>query len=300
MSAEFFIPMKFHPKTLALVDKVNGIIVEYQARGFTLTLRQTFYQCVSRLILENRLAQYKMLGSTIVNARRAGLIDWDAIEDRTRNLRKLPSWESPADAISAISEQYREDLWASQPHHVEVWIEKDALLGVIEGVCRELRVPYFSHRGNNSEPEQYTAGKRFAGASGDNKRPIVLHLGDHDPNGIDMTRDNRDRLRMFARQPIEVRRLALNMDQVRRYAPPPHFTKEADSRAPAYIAQYAEECWELDALDPTVIAGLIRDEVNSLIDRAAWNEAREADNRALLEAASGNWAKVEKLLRGRR
>jgi hypothetical protein len=222
----------------------------------------------------------------------------DAIEDRTRNMRRHPSWDSPAEIVAAAAEQYREDLWRDQDFRLEVWIEKDALLGVIERVCDEFRVPYFACRGNNSESEQYKAGKRFEEQLESGLTPIVLHLGDHDPNGLDMTRDNRDRLAMFARRGVEVRRLALNMDQIDRYPPPPNFAKESDTRYRAYAEKFGAECWELDALDPAVIAELIRREVEGMIDADFWDAAKdeEAANRALLEATSGNWASVENFL----
>jgi hypothetical protein len=105
---------------------------------------------------------------------------------------------------------------------------------------------------------------------------------------------------MFSRGTVEVRRLALNMDQVNRYQPPPNFAKEADTRYAAYAKQFGSSCWELDALDPTVIVDLIRTAIESLIDTSAWNAAkdREAANRALLGTASKNWALVENMLRG--
>ena len=91
---EAFLNIRFRRPTLELIDHVNGIVDEYQALGFTLTLRQLFYQFVSRpaLGLANTLGDYKRLGRTVTDARRAGLIDWDAIEDRTRNVRFLPTW----------------------------------------------------------------------------------------------------------------------------------------------------------------------------------------------------------------
>jgi hypothetical protein len=210
-------------------------------------------------------------------------------------MRRHPSWDSPAEIVAATAEQYREDLWRDQDFRLEVWIEKDALLGVIERVCDEFRVPYFACRGNNSESEQYKAGKRFEEQLESGLTPIVLHLGDHDPNGLDMTRDNRDRLAMFARRGVEVRRLALNMDQIDRYRPPPNFAKESDTRYGAYAEKFGAECWKLDALDPAVIAELIRREVEGMIDADVWNAAKdeEAANRALLEATLGNWASVE-------
>src|SRR5712671_3844681 len=300
MSHEAFVETKFHKSTLAVIQQANAIIAEYEAQGFTLTLRQLYYQFVARDLIENRQSEYKHLGGIIKDARRAGLIDWAAIEDRTREVHTHSSWDSPACIIDAVARQYREDPWQDQHYRPEVWIEKDALLGVIEGVCTEWRVPYFACRGNNSESLQYQAGKRFEEYLDEGLTPIVLHLGDHDPNGIDMTRDNRDRLAMFARQDIEVRRLALNMDQVERYRPPPNFAKETDSRYAAYVRQFGTtECWELDALAPTVIAGLVHAEVEALIDHDAWNAARpkKEQHRAALANASANWAEVEKFLR---
>jgi hypothetical protein len=105
---------------------------------------------------------------------------------------------------------------------------------------------------------------------------------------------------MFARQGVEAKRLALNMDQVERYRPPPNFAKETDTRYSAYVKNYGPECWELDALDPAVIADLIRNEIEGMVDFAAWNAAmvEESVNRARLANASQNWTLVEKFLGG--
>jgi hypothetical protein len=290
---ERFEDIRFRPATLALIEHANAIIDEYQALGFTLTLRQLFYQFVSRpaLGLENSVGDYKRLGRTVTDARRGGLIDWGAIEDRTRNVRSLPTSDNPSGIVSACADQYREDVWTNQTHRPEVWIEKDALTGVIEGVSEEFRVPWFSCRGNVSDSEMYAAGKRFKRIVRQGQVPIVLHLGDHDPNGLDMTRDVQDRLTMFARQEIEVRRLALNLDQTAGL--PPNFAKETDSRYAAYVRRFgATDCWELDALAPNVISDLVRDELDNLIDAGAWAIAIavENDNRSILTAAAGKWS----------
>ncbi len=297
MTLEAFTSVKFRKATLAMIALANTIIGEYQALGFILTLRQLFYQFVARALIDNTLKSYQLMGRTIVSARRAGVVDWDALEDRTRNVRTLPSWSDPGDRIRMASEIYYEDVWANQRFRPEVWIEKDALIGVIEGVCEEFRVPYFSCRGNVSDSEMYAAGKRFAAIIDQGQVPLVLHGGDHDSNGLDMTRDIRERLRMFARQDIEVRRFALNFDQTAGL--PVNFAKESDSRFPAYERQFGTDCWELDALDPTVIAGLTRTELEGLIDADAWNLAlvKEADNRAVLEDVAGRWSAVEEFLR---
>jgi len=273
MSCELFVPKGF--RTLAQIDQANTIIAEYQAEGFTLTLRQLYYQFVARgLLAENTLREYKRLGRIVREARDAGLIDWDAIEDRTREVNNHSWWHSPADIIESAASSYCEDLWQGQPYRPEVWIEKDALLGVIEAVCTEFRCPYFSHRGNCSQTLVYEAGQRFAGQIDHGLLPLVLHLADHDPNGIDMTRDLTKRFALYARQPIEVRRIALNMDHVERYRPPPNFAKEGDTRTSGYVERFGtEECWELDALSPTVIADLVRSEIRPLIDVDCWEEA---------------------------
>jgi hypothetical protein len=300
MSKEVFIPFRPHSATLAVIDQANTIIAEYARQGFKLTVRQLYYQFVARDLLdENTLAEYRRLGSIIKNGRNGGLIDWDAIEDRTREVNTHASWDNPADIIESAASSYRNNPWAGQRYRAEVWIEKEALLGVIEDVCDEFRVPYYAHRGNDSTTLQYEAGKRFARFLDQGQIPLVLHLADHDPNGMDMTRDNEKRLALYARDDIEVRRLALNLDQVRQYSPPPNFVKEDDKRTKAYKDRFGtDECWELDALSPTVIADLIRIELEGMIDPARWRGslAKEERGRKLLSLAADNWTKVEKLL----
>jgi hypothetical protein len=299
MAKEVFVSYKPHAETLQVIERANDIIAEYEEQGFTLTLRQLFYQFVARELLPNQYKQYKRLGVIVRNARDGGLIDWDAIEDRTREVHTHSFWDSPADIIDEDAYAYHEDIWAGQRYRPEVWIEKDALIGVIEDVCTELRVPYFAQRGNNSQTLQYQAGKRFARYLGQGLIPIVLNLTDHDPKGIDMTRDNEERLALYARAEIEVRRLALNMDQVRRYRLPSNFAKESDSSFAAYVRRFrTRQCWELDALSPAVISDLIRTEIEALIDRRRWNvaKAKERRGRERLSAVAANWAKVEKLV----
>jgi hypothetical protein len=237
------------------------------------------------------------LGRTVTDGRRAGKIDWEAIEDRTRNVHYLPTWDGPAERIRTSASVYFEDIWASQLYRPETWIEKDALTGVIEGVCEELRTPWFSCRGNVSDSEMYAAGKRFAKIVDQGQIPLVLHLGDRDPNGLDMTRDISERLAMFARQEIEVRRIALNINQTTGL--PPNYAKEKDSRYADYVKRFGRNCWELDALSPAVISSLVRAELNGLIDRDAWAGAitDEDDNRALLTKAGDKWSLVESVLR---
>jgi hypothetical protein len=257
MSAEAFIAKKFHASTMAEIEQAAGMIAECEAQGFVLTLRQLYYQFVARGLIANRLSEYKRLGGIIRDARRAGLIDWSSIEDRTRNLSTWRSYRNPQTAVLETARGYAEDLWRRQRYRPEVWIEKEALTGVIEPVCGRWRLPSFPARGNGSYSELYRAGKRFARYRHEERVPLVLYLGDHDPTGLDATRDVRERLAMFARADIEVRRIALNMDQVAAHAPAPNPAKETDSRYAAYVREFGAECWEPDALDPAAIDALI-------------------------------------------
>lgn len=283
----------------ALIDQAVQICDEYADQGFKLTLRQLYYQFVARAIIPNNMQSYKRLGGVINDARLAGELDWDAIEDRTRNLETLPHWESPKEILEATARQFRFDRWENQPTRVEVWIEKEALVGVIEPICNQLRVPYFACRGYTSQSEAWGAGQRFQDYVRAGQDVVVLHLGDHDPSGIDMTRDNDERLAMFVdldqsldgNQTVRVRRLALNFDQVQKYKPPPNPAKLTDSRADSYIEKHGRSSWELDALEPKVIARLIQTNVEMYVDSDAWEEsvAKEKAAREKIAKMAKNW-----------
>lgn len=291
--------IRFQGKTLIRIEQANVILDEYAAQGFTMTLRQLYYQFVARDIIENSFNNYKRLSVIIDDARLGGMIDWDHIEDRTREVRVHSSWGDPSDIIRSAASWYREDIWRGQDYRPEVWVEKAALLGVIEPICNEYRAPFFATIGNCSQSEMHDAGQRFADQIANGLIPVVLHLADHDPGGLDMTRDIRDRLEMFAEEEIEVRRIALNMDQVRLYNPPPNFTKDTDNHAAGYRETFGtDECWELDALSPTVIAELIRDELDGMIDDPLWQErkAEEKRNRILMAKVSANWSRVKEAI----
>lgn len=289
---------RFNRKSQLVIDKANEIIEEYAAQGYDLTLRQLYYQFVSRDLVANTQKEYKRLGSIINNARLAGLIDWDRVVDRTRNLHKQPTWDSPQEIINACADQFRLDKWVGQTHRVEVWIEKEALAGVFERVCDELQVPFFSCRGYNSQSEMWSAGMRLKAWEKRGYTPVVLHFGDHDPSGLDMTRDIRERLAMFMGE-VTVERLALTIDQVDQYAPPPNPAKETDIRFAAYQGQFGDESWELDALEPDVLAALVRDRVAELLDETAWDRHLEAEEKHKREIGlvAGHWKTIVKNLK---
>lgn len=285
-----YIDRRFAKSSLKIIEDANKIIAEYNRQGDSLTLRQLYYQFVSRDIIPNTMKDYKRLGSIINDGRLAGLIDWDAIEDRTRSLMSygFPDLGSPSSILESAASNHELDNWADQDNYVEVWIEKDALVGVIERVCNRWRVPYFACRGYNSQSEQHKAGKRFAWKISEGKKIHVLHLGDHDPSGIHMTEDNSERLSLFSGDTIKLHRLALNMDQVDKYNPPPNPAKDTDARFAGYVKKFGKECWELDALEPTVIRQITEKNIKKLIDDDQWAETNrrcEAEKEEIYEVA---------------
>lgn len=337
----------FKAARLAIIEQANDICEEYASRGFSLTLRQLYYQFVGRGLLDggdwfvdpvtgtNNQKNYDRLGATISEARLGGLFDWNYIIDRTRNLEKRSEWSSPEDLIEHAAEQYLTDLWAPQKKRLEVWIEKDAAIGVVEHVCNENSAPYFSCRGYTSQSEMWSAGVRIGEYLRNGEQVRILHIGDHDPSGLDMTRDIQERLTRFVHQdwvnefsedfsvgavsrgairhsmrtrmrekgsnigddesPWEVRRIALTIEQVEEYQPPPNYAKTTDARFRRYQDETGlDESWELDALDPEVMADLIQEEIDAFKDHDAFNAAsfRQEKERAILVAVRENWEAI--------
>jgi len=300
MPKHCYVEKRFSQASLKIIAKANEIIEEFESQGYSLTLRQLFYQFVARDIIPNTNRSYKNLGGIINDARLAGLIDWNHITDRTRFIRKNSHWETPGGVIQSAAESYRIDMWARQDYRPQVWIEKDALVGVIENICATLDVPYLSCRGYTSQSEMWGSSQRIEKAVEQDQIPVVFHLGDHDPSGKDMTRDIKERLRVFMGE-CKIERLALNMDQIEEFEPPPNPAKITDTRSTAYIAEFGNDSWELDALEPKIISNLIRDAITKLMDKKKWSEdeARWTKERNLLFKAAKEWPKISKALRGR-
>jgi hypothetical protein len=280
-------PMKFGDERLAFIEQLNAVIEEYAAQGLDMTIRQLYYQMVSRFPEQcpNNDKFYNKLQSAINDGRLAGIVSWTAIEDRTRTLMGTNTVASPEQAIKDVAADYKRDLWAGQPWRPMVVVEKEAQIGNIAGICNKLRIDFYASRGYNSQSEMWRAGRRAADDVRKGQRPIIFDLRDHDPSGVNMTDDYRARLEMFAGTPIMVQRLALNMDQVIALRPPPNPAKRSDGRVEAY-EDYMEEIghgdlkhlsWELDALSPTFIRDLIEGAVMKLRDERIWDNNLEKE-----------------------
>lgn len=326
----FYESWKPNARSLELVAIAANICDDYARQGYNLTLRQIYYQFVARGHIENNMRSYKNLGTVINKARLAGLLDWSHITDRTRNLVANSHWDTPSDIISSAATSFAFDKWDDQPARVEVWVEKEALADVVQRAAGRHDCAWFSCRGYVSQSELWGAARRHLRYLLDGQRVVVIHLGDHDPSGIDMTRDITDRLQKFvvsdwhARRgaedrtrygqilddiradigidswvdPITVNRIALNMDQVEQYDPPPNPAKLTDSRATDYVENYGTDSWELDALDPATLDALIEDAIDEVKDHDRF-EARteeQEEAREILTAVSDRWSEVREFL----
>jgi hypothetical protein len=295
--------------TLAIAEQANDIAVEYNRSGYDLTLRQLYYQFVARGLTaewatgHNTERSYKRLGAIVDKARMCGIIDWYHITDRTRGSSAgQQHFASPADVINAARHSYHVDKWEGQPNRCELWVEKEALAGILGQVARQRDVTYMACRGYMSSSAMWRAARRLGYQVDDGLEVTVFHLGDHDPSGIDMTRDNEARLRMMiendfgwdAADRLKFERIALNRPQVDRYNPPPNPAKLTDSRAEGYVALHGGSSWELDALPPNVLVDLLNDHIDGVIDQEIWDArlAEEESDRARLGLAADNWTAV--------
>jgi len=301
-------PKSFRPASQQIIDQANAILHDYAAQGFDLTLRQLYYQFVARDLLPNNDRSYNRLGSIVNDARLAGQIDWHHIIDRTRFVREETYWASPAQIIRASARSFQLDKWRTQPTYVEVWVEKDALVGVVQQACNPLEASFLSCRGYVSQSEMWGASQRLGRRIENGQDVLILHLGDHDPSGIDMSRDIEQRIGDFLWGDggeerwagFKLQRIALNMDQVEEYDPPPNPAKLSDARAVRYIDRFGDESWELDALEPRVLVDLITEHVTAVRDLEAWGKIVVEEERQgeVLNACHERWAEVAEFLNG--
>lgn len=259
-----YIDHEFKAPTLELIKLIDEIVEDYDSQGYSITLRQLYYQLVSKNIIKNKNSEYDRIGGIVGKARKAGLIDWDVIKDRTRKLDKHNHWESPGEIIRSASHWYHIDTRKNQSIYIEVWSEKDALASVLEPICNKHDVPLFICRGYSSITAKHDAAKRFL--KYEDRNPTIIYLGDHDPSGLDMPRELRESFDMYGCFFVEIRRIALTMTQIEEYSLPPNPTKSTDSRAAKYFAEHGNQSWELDALHPDVLSKLVDGEIDALTD----------------------------------
>ncbi len=263
--------------------RVNEIITKYQAQGYTLTLRQLYYQLVIENAISNAVTEYQKLSVLLKEGRMSGVVDWDAIEDRLRAPSVPSSWSNPASILNSVIYSYRKYRQEGQDNYIETWVEKDALSGVLKRVTEPLGVPIVVNRGYSSASAMHDAYNRFLEAHHAGQKIVVLYLGDFDPSGLDMIRDIKNRISEFITGggyeeiDFEVKAIALTDAQIKRYAPPPNPAKLKDPRAPEYVAKYGLNSWEVDALPPEVLHELLDKAIRGLMSMEVYDEVLEAE-----------------------
>lgn len=258
-----------HAKTLQLIDTAREILAEHHP----MTVRQVYYQLVSRQVIENTRTQYQAVSNALVDARKDGTIPWEWIEDRLRRPRAVGMWDGLADFADTATRAYRRDVWATQPGYVEVWLEKDALSGVFERVLNKYGVTLNVGRGYDGWDSIRNAAERY----GDREGVSVLYFGDFDPSGEDMARSLRERLAFFECRP-EIPKCALTMADVTRYNLPPDFTKATDTRQAAFVEKWGDVAVELDALPVDVLRARLTEEVERRMDLAALDDVKAEED----------------------
>jgi len=279
---QIYVDMNLKGETLDLINVINEIGARYRRQHLTMTVRQVYYQLVAKNVIANTLKSYKRLVKIITDGRISGYIDWDMIEDRARNVVGRTRWESGKSVMDAAADNYHRDMWEGQEERPFVLIEKEALAGVLTPLCMKYDVPLLACKGYPSASVlRDMARDQIMPNLAEGQRCVILHLGDHDPSGIDMTRDIRERLTMFIEfEDADVNRLALNMPQIEALKPPPNPAKQTDARYMGYVARFGRRCYELDALPPEELQSMVKRSIVQRIDKRKW-ERRERQIEAM-------------------
>lgn len=272
-----YVEKELSQNSLETIRFCNTIIDRYLGMGLKLTLRQLYYQLVTTNYIPNQEREYKRIGRIVSDGRLAGLIDWDAIEDRVRRPDIPGEFTGLGQLVKAALQAYRLPRWKGQEEYVELWVEKDALSGVLVPLAREFHVTLMVNRGYSSQSAMYDAAERFLEYS--DQSCWLLYLGDHDPSGEDMVRDIDDRLNDIFCCSVSVNKIALTMEQVEQYNPPPNPAKMSDSRAAGYVDKFGDACWEVDALPPDALQELVRDAIEGHVNHEAMDKILEREKK---------------------
>ena len=250
----------FRKETVDLINRINDVLNEYETR---LTVRQAFYQVSTRGIVSFDAKGYASVQQAIKKGRLAGIISWDKIEDRTRQPHSAVMWNGIADYMETVLHSYRRNIWLNQPNYFEVWLEKNALYGVVYPTCAKYGVTLQVITGYSSLSTIYDATKRLK--SGD----TILYLGDHDASGLDIERAISDGFRDDHGIDVNVKRIGLLYEDIEQYDLPPNPMKERDPRTKKYQFDVSAE---LDAMPPNILVERVNNAIYKHLDQRKWAE----------------------------
>lgn len=265
-----------------LLKEIKKIIAQYDTK---LTVRQIYYQLVSKHLIENTISQYQRVSRIIVKARYNGDIAWEDIEDRTRQAKG-------GDEVEKTIEEYFSDVlnyfqtsymyynlptWKNQWIYLEVWYEKQALEGIFDSVARKYNVTHLACKGYSSHTMGFELLKRVK-RFGEGRETHIVYFGDFDPSGMDIYRFIQDMCKRFGLE-IDFERVAITKEQIKKYNIPPMMAKSSDSRYNNFVAEYGTDVVELDALDPKILIELIEESIRKRFDFEIYKEVKKKEER---------------------
>ena len=281
-------PVKRQEKTLLNVRQVLFILEELKEYK-PLTVRQIFYQLVSKGWWENKENKYTSLSALLKWTRMEGIIPWEDIEDRSRNFQDNSGFYSSEDFIKQEKRLfltgYRRNRVQTQKVFIELWIEKDALIPIITDVCAQYSVSSVACKGNPSISYLKSFCDRCEFHPG--KKIIVLYCGDFDPTGIQIPKSIEESLLKMNIHNITVKRIALNMEDTIIYNLVPNYQgiNKKDTNTPQFIKQYGTDVFELDGLRPDILTGKIRSAIEAEIDLEEYEMEKVVEEEDLGEIA---------------
>lgn len=255
----------WHPSPEVL--RLLSLARDFAEREHPVTVRQTFYHLVSIGVTPNAERSYGRLVKILIKARKAGILPFEWFIDLTRRPLELSLYEDVSAFLTKEVDYYFRDTWIGQPVYLIVWVEKQALQGVLWPVAAEYNVSLFVGRGYASWPITFQAVERFRRFS--DKDWVLLYLGDYDPSGTDISRDLESRFHRLGVE-IEFDRLALTREQVDEHKLPPMPAKKQDPRYKSFIQKHGESSVELDALPPSVLRTLLKEKIETYLDMDAF------------------------------
>lgn len=263
---------------LKLVLEILKDLREY----LPLTLRQIYYQLVSKEYIENTQSAYTSLSKLIKWGRMDGYIEWNWIEDRVRVFHDLSGWYDSNNFINTslkyFLKGYKRYLLQTQDKYIEIWIEKDALASIFQRIAEPYTIPVVVCRGFTSISFLHDFKLRLQNYQ--DKEPIMLYFGDFDPSGKEMLPAMKTTLQneMGTRR-IDFKRIALTEEQIDVYKLPnnPRALKSTDTRAQKHIEKYGPLAVELDALRPDILTDIVTNAIESEIDMDLFHEEKETE-----------------------
>jgi hypothetical protein len=248
-------------------DSLFGIVSAMKP----MTVRQVFYQATVRSIVEKSEAGYAKIQTDLVRMRRAGDMPYGWLADNTRWQRKPKTFGSPEEALAETARLYRKALWAAADAYVEIWLEKDALAGVIMPVTSKFDVRLMVARGYASLSFLHAAAEYIDALD---VPAFIYHLGDFDPSGVNAGEKIEETLRELApAAEIHFQRLAVTPEQITAWKLPTRPTKSTDTRA----KRFGDISVELDAIEPNTLRALVEEAITQHLPRAQFATLKIAE-----------------------